>query len=365
MIPMNEKEIHNIFQTQLMLPGFGMEAQQKLQNARVLVIGAGGLGCPCLQYLAAAGIGTLGICDGDIVAASNLHRQILFSRVDLGRNKAEVARQRLTNIHSHTIIKIYPEYLTNPLAIDLMPQYDIVVDCTDDLHTRFLINDACVLTGRPLVYAAVYRYEAQVAVFNTDSNHFNLRNVLEGPDIEVISCNESGTLGTVTGMAGCIQAMECIKYLADLDGQLKDQWLMCNFMDYNFYKMGIPSSKNNDQNIPASVEEFLSKNYRQACFRSEYISSELTREEFLNKIDKDNVLVIDVRNVGELPVIEDFAYINIPLHKLLEDPGQLDAAKEILLFCHAGIRSLEAMEFLTEVCGFKNVFHLKGGLLKW
>lgn len=362
---MNDKELYNRFEGQIQLPGFGIEAQRKLMESKVLLIGAGGLGCPCVQYLVAAGIGVVGICDGDIVKTSNLHRQIIFTGNDIGKKKVEVIKLRMQPVFPETKIIIYDTFLDNQLAIDIFPAYDIIVDCTDDINIRFLINDACILLKKPLVYGAVFQYEGQVAVFNTDSDYMNLRDLFEEINpAEVSSCNESGVLGAVTGITGTMQALEAIKLITGIGGLLKNELLIFNLLTYNHYKVAI--SKSAGQILyPATVQEFLNKNYKQACLNIHSVSSALTRKEFLHKIETGNVQVVDVRNSDEMPVIDFFQYENIPLHDLLAHPEKIDFRKTILLFCHAGVRSQVALDFLIEECRISDVFHLKGGLLKW
>lgn len=349
----------------MLLPGFGTEAQHRLMQAKVLVIGAGGLGCPCIQYLVGAGTGVIGICDGDTVEISNLHRQIVFTTDDAGKKKVHIIKSRMENVVPGLEIKTYDVFLDNQLAVDIFPLYDIVIDCTDDINTRFLINDACVLLNKPLVYGAVFRYEGQVAVFNTDENNINLRDVFN--DIkskEILSCNESGALGAITGMVGTMQALEAIKFVTKINGLLKNEILFCNFLTYNHYIATISKSNKNIY-YPKTEQDFLNKNYRQACMRRGNASKDLNQTDFLQKMKAENVQVVDVRNKNELPLIDFFEHENIPLHDLLQHPEKIDRSKTVLLFCHAGIRSQTALDFLIEECKMTNVFHLKGGILKW
>ncbi len=362
---MDDKALYNRFYGQIQLPGFGIEAQYKLMNSKVLIIGAGGLGCPCVQYLVASGIGVVGICDGDTVKASNLHRQILFTWNDIGYKKTDIIKSRMQYVFPETEIITYDTFLDNQLAVDIFPAYDIIVDCTDDINTRFLINDACVLLQKPLVYGAVFRYEGQVAVFNTDKDHVSLRDLFDemNPD-NIPSCNESGALGAVTGMIGTMQALEVIKLITSVGGLLKNELLIFNLLAYNHYKVTV-SKSGSAISCPLMEEDFLNRNYKQVCVNKDFISNALTQKEFLQKIDAGNVQVIDVRNVGEMPVVDFFQCENIPLHDLLEHPEKIDSRKTVLLFCHAGIRSQIALDFLLEEYKMNNVFHLKGGLLKW
>ncbi len=363
---MNFENIHRHFGIQMLLPEIEEQGQQKLLNAKVLVIGAGGLGCPCLQYLVAAGVGHIGICDGDVVEQSNLHRQTLYNSGDLGQLKSLAAAEKLNKVFTGTGISTFNHFLSNATALHLFRQYDLVIDCTDDMHTRFMISDACILLQKPLLYAAVYRFESQIALFNTSSSQINLRDVFdEEKHHSSISCNESGVLGAITGITGSMQALEAIKYICNMPSCLQDEWLMCDFANYRFYRSGILPDHHSRKYIPADIADFLNRDYRQICFKKHDESRELDAEAFLKKIREGNVQVVDVRAVDEKPAWTVFASVNIPLDELLSGKQKINNERDILLFCHAGIRSFEAMEYLLEECGFQNVYHLKGGIIKW
>jgi adenylyltransferase/sulfurtransferase len=348
----------------MQLPYFGEQGQSLLFKAKILIIGAGGLGCPCIQYLVAAGAGCIGICDGDRIEKSNLHRQILFTTRDIGQLKTHVVMKRLQHVNDHLQIRTYAQFLNNELALELFPQYDLIIDCTDDLQTRLLISDACVLLQKPLIYGAVFQLEGQVAVFNTDDQHINLRDLFNDlQDAELTNCNESGTLGVVTGLVGTMQAAEAIKLICGSSGLLSNEMLICNFKTYDQFKIKIPQSAASDL-IPVSIDDFLKRNYLQACSNSNIISHSLDQDVFFQKINEGNVQVIDVRNEGELPEINLFQHERIPLNDLLKHPERVDRDKTVLLFCHAGIRSQTALDFLIEECNINDVYHLKGGLLK-
>ncbi|MBK7690976.1 MAG: HesA/MoeB/ThiF family protein [Bacteroidetes bacterium] len=362
---MQDQHISQRFHTQLVLPNFGIEAQKQLLQAKVLVIGAGGLGCPCIQYLLAAGIGSIGVCDGDVVVLSNLHRQILFTAADVGKKKAELIKERYLTEDSACQVVAYNSYLDTEQALSIFPLYDIIVDCTDDLATRYLINDASKLLSKPLVFAAIYQYQAQLAVFNTSKSSIQLRDVFEEQSLNPsTTCNEAGVLGAVTGLVGTLQALEVIKYLANLPGQLCNEMLVCDFSSYQFSKMKINNSNKKDKG-PKDIEEFSKRDYRQACLSKQLASKQLDQAAFMNLIEKGNTQIVDVRNAGELPQVLPFDAENIPLDVLLKFPEKISSEKTILLFCHSGIRSQIALDFLSDECQIKNVFHLKGGILKW
>ncbi len=352
------------YRTQMLLPGFGHQTQSIIASSRVLIIGAGGLGCPCAQFLVAAGIGHLGICDGDKVEVSNLHRQILFGSSDTGRKKTVVAQEKLSALNPATTLSLYPFFMDQQQALDIFPAYDIIVDCTDDMATRLLINDACLLLNKKLVYGAVFQYEAQLAVFNSTERQLNLRDLFGTVrQHELRSCNVSGTLGMITGIVGSLQALEVVKHLGNLPGKLENELLIYNFLSHQQYKIDMHASDLIDHR-PRSAKEFLQYAYDQLCFPQQE-NRALDREAFLQKISNGHVQVIDVRNKDEQSGLASFASELIPLSELLQHPEKADPEKTILLFCHAGIRSQTALEFLTEECHYPQVYHLKGGLLKW
>jgi molybdopterin/thiamine biosynthesis adenylyltransferase/rhodanese-related sulfurtransferase len=362
---MQDHSISQQFHTQLILPHFGLEAQKRLLQAKVLVIGAGGLGCPCIQYLLAAGIGRIGVCDGDVVELSNLHRQILFTLSDLGKKKAELIKEKYSIEDGGSRIVAYNFYLDAEQALSIFTDYDVIVDCTDDLATRYLINDASKLLSKPLVYAAIYQYQAQLAVFNAPLSSIQLRDVFDEQALnQATTCNEAGVLGAVTGLVGNLQALEVIKYLANLPGQLQNEMLVCDFSSYQFSKMKIAHSIQESKG-PLDREGFLKRNYRQNCHSKNAASKQLTQAAFMNLIAKGNTQIIDVRNADEHPKILAFDAENIPLDILLKSADKVSREKTILLFCHSGLRSQIALDFLSDECQLENVFHLKGGIIKW
>ena len=335
------------FQRQTILPNFGDEAQQKLLNSKVLVIGAGGLGCPCLQYLVSSGIGTIGIVDGDIIDISNLQRQILFTTNDIGKNKSIIAKEKLNDIHPSTKIDSFPFYIDEKNAIDLISKYNVVVDCTDDFKTRYLINDVCAKLSTPLIFGANYQFEGQLAVFKMDDSTINLRDVFPKPPKQAMRCEEAGALGAVLGIMGSLQALETIKLITEHKDGLNNEMLYLNLMKYETIKIKI-SKKMPDVRCPMSGNTII----------------DLNVEEFIGKINNPMVQLIDVRNEIEIPKV-DFKCIQIPLPILKENIHLLNKEKEIVLFCHIGVRSLEALELLQDEFDFKHVCHLKGGIMKY
>jgi adenylyltransferase/sulfurtransferase len=335
------------FQRQTILPNFGDEAQQKLLNSKVLVIGAGGLGCPCLQYLVSCGIGTIGIVDGDIIDISNLQRQVLFTTNDIGKNKSIKAKEKLKDIHPSTQIESFPFFIDEKNAIDLISKYDVVVDCTDDFKTRYLINDVCAELSTPLIFGANFQFEGQLAVFKMDESMINLRDIFPTPPTQAMRCEDAGALGAVLGILASLQALETIKLITEQKDGLNNEILYLNLMKYEMLKIKI-SKKMSDVRYPMSGNTIIN----------------LSVEEFIGKINNPLVQLIDVRNEIEIPKV-DFKCIQIPLPILKENIHLLNKEKEIVLFCHIGVRSLEALELLQDEFDFQHVSHLKGGIMKY
>jgi len=349
------------------LKDFGYEGQQKLTKAKVLVIGIGGLGCPVVQYLTAAGVGTIGIADNDTVSLSNLQRQVLYATEDIGRAKADVAALKLQQINPAITIYSYKVLVDSTNALELMADYDIVVDCTDNFATRYLINDACVLLNKPLIFGAVYQYEGQVAVFNVaDSNgsKTNYRDLfITPPDpLEVADCNESGVLGVLPGIIGLVQATEVIKLLTAIGEVLISKLLTFSILTYDNFIIEITKNRNADDYIPADELAFKATDYKWLCGTSVNGIEELDVPAFYQKIILPDSIVIDVRELHELPKA-NFPNFNIPLSALNEEIPEI-VEHNIILFCQSGKRSLKAGQLLLEKFGLsKKISHLQGGII--
>ncbi len=348
------------------LSDFGTEGQKKLSRAKVLVVGAGGLGCPVLQYLAAAGIGTLGIADHDHVSLSNLQRQILFTTDDIGSLKAETASVKLQKLNPEIKIITYSAELTTRNAWDIISDYDIVVDCTDNFTSRYLINDACVLLKKPLVFGAIYKYEGQVSVFNADlhcGHPVNYRHLFPNPPDpdEVQDCNEVGVLGVLPGIIGMMQANEVIKLIAEIGEVLAGKLLTFNMLTYEMLIMEILSDGSGPSLIPVDRDAFEKMNYGFFCGISADRINELNCGDFIRKNSEQHTVTVDVREIGELPAA-DFPHIQIPLSELNDRAAEIKD-EQILLFCQSGKRSLKAAKILQEHFGTAgNISHLKGGI---
>lgn len=348
------------------LSDFGFEGQQKLLNAKVLVIGAGGLGCPVLQYLVAAGVGTIGIVDHDHISLSNLQRQPLYSTGDIGEKKVDIAFLRLQKLNPEITLTTYALKLTTENAWDIIGAYEIIVDCTDNFASRYLINDVCVLLGKPLIFGAIYKYEGQVAVFNSSVNsasRINYRHLFPIPPIpeDFRTCNEVGVLGLLPGMVGMMQANEVIKLITGLGEVLNGKLLTFNMLNYEIFTVDILPCNSADNLIPENREAFEVTNYDFLCGIAIKNIEDLDLDDFIKNISNKNTVAIDVREIGELPNA-DFQHIQIPISQLYNKMSQIEE-EHIILFCQSGKRSLKAAEILLEHFGTqKKISHLKGGI---
>ncbi len=355
---------------QLILKNFGEAGQQKLLQAAVLVIGAGGLGCPVLQYLAAAGTGRIGIVDDDYVSLSNLHRQVLYTTDDIGRHKAKQAAGILRRLNTDIEITAYTERLTTQNAFKLMKAYDIIVDCTDNFAARYLINDACVLLNKPLVFAAVSRYEGQVAIFNdkkaVTDQAVNYRDLYPRPPKagEVLSCEEAGVLGVLPGIIGTMQATEVIKLITGIGRPLVNRLLTYDALDNSIYELELTPAQHTRSMIPKDEATFIATDYNALCGAVNE-DVEIDTSFFDQLILAGDIDVIDVREPDEVPVMEEIACLRIPLGQL---PGNLSLihADTIVVICQSGKRSLQAAMQLATIFGSsKKIYSLRGGIIQW
>lgn len=325
----------------IILSEIGQKGQDKLTNAKVLVVGAGGLGCPVLQYLAAAGIGTLGIIDFDVVEESNLQRQILFGTSSLGQNKAIVSKKRLEDLNDTITIYAYPYKLDYQNALDLFNQYDIIVDGTDNFETRYLVNDACIITNLPLVFGSIYKFEGQVSVFNYQSGPSYRCLFPNTPEKDSVpNCSETGVLGVLPGIIGSMQANEVLKIILGI-GNILNGKLLC----YNALTSQTSILKLNKSEIEISkvLKEQDSFHKKQLISNCESESNTISIKEVLFK---DNIQFIDVREPHELPKIEA---ISIPLSELENSIHKIDSEKRKVIFCQSGTRSKQAVSILKNL----------------
>ncbi len=332
----------------IILDNIGESGQKKLSEAKVVVIGAGGLGCPVLQYLTAAGVGTIGIVDFDTVEESNLQRQILYGNSSIGINKAEAAKKRLCDLNHTITIIAYPEKLTTLNATTIFRQYDIIVDATDNLETRYLINDACVLTNKPMVYAGVYKFEGQVAVFNYQEGA-TYRCAFPETKNTTPNCEDIGVLGVLPGIIGTLQANEVLKIILEIGAVLRSKILFYNSLTNRF---SIISLKRNEEAVKKAQ-----------CFKIKPVQpqqevKQLSVEEALKIKD---AFFVDVRNYGALPKVKLPNCITIPLAIIEKKIHEIPEEKEIIFFCQAGISSKKAV-LTYQKLRKKTCYSMKAGI---
>lgn len=357
----------------IIIPEFGIEAQQKLKAAKVLVVGSGGLGSPLLLYLAAAGVGTLGIVDFDTVDDSNLHRQVLFGVGEVGQPKVEAAKLRLRALNPHIRINTYNTPFTAQNALDILREYDVVADGTDNFPTRYLVNDAAVLLGKPNVYASIFRFDGQVSVFNyTDKNGVlgpNYRDLYPTPPPPglVPSCAEGGVLGVLPGIIGSLQALEVIKVITGVGEPLSGKFYTFDALTFESNVFTIKRRKDNPINgenpsITALID------YEQFCglkTPTENPLKEITVAELYEWQTRGNDFqLIDVREPHEYEIVNIGAEL-IPLGTVTQNGARIARDKKVVIHCKMGGRSAKAIRELEEKFGFDNLYNLKGGILAW
>lgn len=367
---MDNDKLYERYHRQIILPEFGKEGQQKLLKAKVVVVGAGGLGCPVLQYLAAAGAGTIGIVDDDMVALNNLQRQVLYSVNDIGLSKAESAARILGQLNPEINIVPFNKRLTTENAFEILDAFDIIIDGTDNFSTRYMINDACVLLGKPLVYGAISQFEGQVSVFNYPVNGsgaaVNYRDIFPIPpkENEVLNCAEAGVLGILPGIIGTMMANETIKMITGIGEVLAGQLFTYNALNNQVYLLILSPAKDTRSLIPKDQDEFLKTDYVWLC-SSSVSELEIDTETFKLLIEKQRPDIIDVREIHEMPEITGFSTIRIPLAQLTENLSRIQA-ENVIILCQSGKRSAQAAKILTGIFGTaKKVYSLKGGILEW
>lgn len=353
------------YHRQVLLKKLGVEGQQRLAAAKVLVLGAGGLGCPALLYLAAAGVGTIGIVDFDNVSMSNLHRQVLFGTEDIGQLKVLVAERKLKAINPEINIITYPVKLDNALCLELFESYDIILDGTDNFATRYMVNDACVLLQKPLVYGAVSRFEGQVAVFAADTTAVNYRDLFPQPPLEgeVLNCAEAGVLGVLPGIIGSMQANEVIKLITGMGEVLKDQLYTYHALYNQHMTLQLSVVEENRKGIPKNEQEFLQTNYEWLCGIG-VEAMEIEQEQFEELMKKGELTVIDVREENELPAISFVEHVKMPLSGLKEQLEKIEG-ETVVFICQSGKRSLQAAKLLAAINTRINIYSFKGGVLNW
>ncbi len=341
---------------QTILKDFGQVGQEKLAQAKVLVVGAGGLGVPVMTYLNAMGIGILGLIDNDSVSESNLHRQVLYTESDIGKSKVTAALEKLKAQNSETILKGYQTFLSTENALEIIGEYDIVVDATDNFPTRYLINDACVILKKPFVYGALHGFEGQVSVFN----------YLKGPTYrclfknmprpaEIPNCEENGVLGIIPGIVGNLQALEIIKMLTDIGEVLTGRLLLYNGLDQSITKIKFDSVASNLEIVA------LQPSYDFECNVLVPVPA-IGAHEFELLFAREDVVCIDVRTRPEYEAFHLPKSVNIPLDEMNIRVTEIQAKGPVYVICQSGIRSYQAVAHLRELQPRTPFINVKGGI---
>jgi len=356
----------------LIMPEVTLEGQKKLKAARVLCVGTGGLGSPLALYLTAAGIGTLGLVDFDVVDYTNLQRQVLHYTSDVGRLKLDSAIDKLTAINPFVEIKRFDTYLSSQNAMEIFSGFDIIADGTDNFATRYLVNDACVLSGKPNVYASIFRFEGQASIFSTEAGPCYRCLYPEPPPPGLVpSCAEGGVLGVLPGLLGVIQATEVIKLILGAGEPLIGRLLLVDALAMRFRELRV--RKNPECPVCGAnpkVKELI--DYNQFCgVRGEESEAKLSAkipeiqpEELKRRLDaREEIFVLDVREPHEYQIVNIKGHL-IPLGDLPTRVHELDSSREIVVHCKSGARSAKAVDFLRQ-SGFKRVSNLAGGILAW
>jgi adenylyltransferase/sulfurtransferase len=360
----------------ILLPEIGVEGQKKLLNAKVLVVGAGGLGCPISLYLAAAGVGTIGLVDFDTVDASNLQRQILFTTADIGKPKVEVAAQRLKALNPDVKVNTYAVALKSDNIMDILKDYDMIIDGTDNFPTRYLTNDASVLQGKPNVYGSIFRFEGQVTVFKTPEGPcYRCLYPEPPPPGEVPSCAEGGVMGAMVGTVGAIQATEAIKLITGAGNPAIGKFVIYNSLDMQFRNSKLhkdpacpicgknPTIKaliDYEQFCGMKVEETQTKEVAKGKEEIDALGLKVKMDE------KQDFVLLDVREQNEYDMARINGSVLLPLSQLPNRFHELDKykGKEIVVHCKSGVRSQKAIAFLKQQ-GFSNLVNMAGGILGW
>ena len=356
----------------IIIPEFGFEAQQKLKAGKVLVVGSGGLGSPVLLYLAAAGVGTIGIVDFDVVDDSNLQRQVLFGVDEIGKPKVEAARRRLEALNPHIKLILHNTQLTSANALDIIKDYDVVADGTDNFPTRYLVNDASVLLGKPNVYASIFQFEGQVSVFNYRNSKGelgpNYRDLYPTPPPPglVPSCAEGGVLGVLPGIIGSLQALEVIKLLTGVGDPLNGRFYIFDALNFESRTFNISRRDDNPLNGKnPTITQLI--DYEQFCGMKavERPVKEITAKELYDwQVQGEKFQLIDVREPHEYDIVNIGAEL-IPLATVSANADRISKDIKVVVHCKMGGRSAKAIRELEEKFGYQNLYNLKGGILSY
>lgn len=328
------------YSRQIKLPEFGSTGQEKLGHAKVLIVGMGGLGCPAAQYLAAAGVGTLGLMDHDVVNLSNLHRQILYTESDVGKPKVEVAKSALQRLNSDVHLISIPERLDENNALSLFEEYDLIIDGSDNFQTKYLINDASVLTNKPWIYASIYKYQGQLSVFNLEGGP-TYRCLFPTMTNQNVSCEEVGVIGVLPGVLGILQATEAIKMILNAGNVLSGKLKIIDLLT------------NQDQFLSLQRNKEQVEKVRNRGLKPEIIECEL---------ESTDQLYLDVREPYEEPQPKDSNVLSIPMNQLEKRHDEIPKDRQVHVVCQHGIRSKNAIEFLSKNFGFTNLVNVEDGI---
>jgi sulfur-carrier protein adenylyltransferase/sulfurtransferase len=356
----------------LLIPEVGLEGQRKLKGSSALIIGTGGLGSPVALYLAAAGIGRIGLVDYDVVDSSNLQRQVIHGTATIGKLKVESARDRILDLNPDIEVEIYNEPYTSENALRIAKDYDILLDGTDNFPTRYLTNDVAVFLGKPNVYASIYRFDGQVSVFYAKEGPCYRCLFPEPPPPGLVpSCAEGGVLGVLPGTIGTLQATEALKVLLGIGEPLIGKLLLYNALDMSFDFVKLKKNPNCRVCGPnADIKELI--DYEEFCGVPSHDHDEgsagagwdITAPELAARLKGNHLKLLDVREPHELEISAIPNAVNIPLGTLAARLSELDSAEDMVVFCKAGTRSTRALELLVSA-GFKKVKNLKGGINAW
>lgn len=334
------KEEQIQYHRHLILDKIGDEGQMRLKSARVLIVGAGGLGCPILQYLVAAGVGVIGIVDGDKVDQSNLQRQILYTIDDIGSYKADAAKLRLSRLNPYVEINVYTEYLVKDNVLDIIEDYDIIVDGSDNFQTRYLVNDAIVIANKPLVFGSIFKFDGQVTVFNYQGGPtYRCLYPTPPPPDAVPNCSDIGVLGVLPGIIGTLQASEAIKMICGIGEVLSGRLLNIDVLTLKQYTISFKRTKE------ADIDDLID-DYDFFCGVKSNPDESISYEEYLK--DPSRFFLLDVRSKREHD-LKNIGGLHIDLSELPERYQEIATDREILVYCQSGLRSAEAVKFLNEV----------------
>lgn len=353
------------YNRQIILPGFGLEAQQKLKDSSVLVIGAGGLGSPLILYLAAAGVGTLGIIDHDVVDESNLQRQVLYSTDHIGQPKVDIAKEKINTLNPNVRVDVYHEKFNDSNAGNLIDKYDVIADATDNFPTRYLINDTCVALNKPYVYGSIYQYEGQVTVFNYAGGP-NYRDLYPSPPPPsmIPNCAEGGVIGILPGIIGSIQSMEVIKLLTGIGKTLSGRLFMFDALRLESREITFGRA-NAGRTDAGRTDAGRAEGVPGPTSTGRTDITDISIAEFQQlKASGEDFQLIDVREPYEYDIVNIDAEL-MPLASIESCIDRIDRNKKVILHCKSGARSAKAIQLLQDKYSYTNLLNLKGGILAY